>query len=128
VQWLSIRRPQFAYLMLLAALALGWFVARSGGFASTPLGRIETAIVLSLPLLFSGIVFSTLIAARERISGIMAMNLLGAIAGGLVEYNSMYLGFQALYLIAMACYALAFASEAMFACKGAKPAVAASPA
>lgn len=117
VQWLNIRRPHLAYLMLLAALALGWLVARSGGFASTPLGRLETAIVLSLPLLFSGVVFSTLIAARERISGIMAMNLLGAIAGGLVEYNSMYLGFQALYLIAMACYALAFASEWIFASK-----------
>jgi hypothetical protein len=120
VQWLDIRRPQLAYLMLLAALALGWLVARSGGFASTPLGRIETTIVLSLPLLFSGIVFSTLIAARERISSIMAMNLLGAIAGGLVEYNSMYLGFQALYLIAMSCYALAFASELVFASKDAK--------
>src|SRR6516162_1993529 len=50
VQWLNIRRPQLAYLMLIAALALGWLVARSGGFASTPLGRIETTIVLSLPL------------------------------------------------------------------------------
>ena len=126
VQWLGIRRPQLAYLMLLAALALGWLVARSGGFASTPLGRTETTIVLSLPLLFSGIVFSTLIAARERISGIMAMNLLGAIAGGLVEYNSMYLGFQALYLIAMGCYALAFASEWIFAGRGAEPAAAAN--
>jgi spermidine synthase len=125
VQWLNIRRPQLAYLLLIAALAAGWVAARAGGFASTPLGRLETAVLLSLPLLFSGIVFSTLIAARERISGIMAMNLLGAIAGGLVEYNSMYLGFQALYLIAMGCYALAFASELAFRDKGATAAVAA---
>jgi len=125
VQWLNIRRPQFSYLLLMAALAAGWLAARSGGFASTPLGRLETAVLLSLPLLFSGIVFSTLIATRERISGIMAMNLLGAIAGGLVEYNSMYLGFQALYLIAMGCYALAFASELAFRDKGATAAVAA---
>ena len=125
VQWLNIRRPQFSYLLLMAALAAGWLAARSGGFASTPLGRLETAVLLSLPLLFSGIVFSTLIATRERISGIMAMNLLGAIAGGLVEYNSMYLGFQALYLIAMGCYALAFAAELAFRDKGATAAVAA---
>jgi spermidine synthase len=124
VQWLNIRRPQLAYLLLIAALAAGWVAARAGGFASTPLGRLETAVLLSLPLLFSGIVFSTLIAARERISGIMAMNLLGAIAGGLVEYNSMYLGFQALYLIAMGCYALAFASELIFTREDANPAVA----
>src|SRR5215475_10853941 len=99
---------------LLAALAVGWLVARSGGFASTPVGRLETAALLSLPLLFSGIVFSTLLSTRDRISGIMAMNLLGAIVGGLLEYNSMYLGFQALYLMAMACYALAFVSEWVF--------------
>jgi spermidine synthase len=123
VQWLNIRRSQLAYLLLMAALAAGWLAARAGGFASTPLGRLETAVLLSLPLLFSGIVFSTLLAARERISGIMAMNLLGAIVGGLVEYNSMYLGFQALYLIAMACYALAFASELIFVARDAKPVV-----
>jgi spermidine synthase len=114
VQWLSIKRPQLAYLFLLAALAAGWLAARSGGFASTPLGRLETAVMLSLPLLFSGIVFSTLLSARGHISGVMAMNLLGAIVGGLLEYNSMYLGFQALYLMAMACYALAFVSQWIF--------------
>src|SRR5215467_4385969 len=119
VQWLNIKRPQFAYLFLLAALAAGWLAARSGGFASTPLGRLETATLLSLPLLFSGIVFSTLLSARNYISGIMAMNLLGAIVGGLLEYNSMYLGFQALYLMAMACYALAFVSQWIFVDKDA---------
>jgi SAM-dependent methyltransferase len=117
VQWFGIRRPHLAYLCLLAALAAGWLAARSGGFASTPLGRFETAALLSLPLLFSGIVFSTLLTTRGHISGIMAMNLLGAIVGGLLEYNSMYLGFQALYLMAMGCYVLAMASEWVFAGK-----------
>ena len=60
------------------------------------------------------------------ISGIMAMNLLGAIVGGLLEYNSMYLGFQALYLMAMACYILAFVSERVFTGKDTQP-VAAAP-
>ena len=45
----------------------------------------------------------------------MAMNLLGAIVGGLLEYNSMYFCFRALYLMAMICYALAFLSELIFA-------------
>jgi hypothetical protein len=36
VQWLSIKRTLVPYLFLLAALALGWLVARSGGFASAP--------------------------------------------------------------------------------------------
>ena len=46
------------------------------------------------------------------------MNLLGAIVGGLLEYNSMYFGFQMLYLMAMACYVLAFACELVFRNKG----------
>ena len=39
----------------------------------------------------------------------MAANLLGAMAGGLLEYNSMYFGFRFLYLLAMALYAIAWA-------------------
>jgi spermidine synthase len=113
VQWLSIKRSAIAYLFLFAALAAGWLSARSGGFASTPIGRLETTALLSLPLLFSGIVFSTLLSARAYVSGIMAINLLGAIAGGLLEYNSMYFGFQALYVMAIVCYVLAFVSECL---------------
>lgn len=42
------------------------------------------------------------------------MNLLGAICGSLLEYNSMYFGFRALYGMAMGCYLLAFLSEFAF--------------
>ena len=110
VQWFNIRRPFFPYLLLFAALGIGWYLARSGGFASTSLGRLEASIVLTLPLLFSGIVFSTLLSSKGQVSGMMAMNLLGAICGGLLEYNSMYFGFRFLYLVAMGCYILAFVS------------------
>jgi spermidine synthase len=114
VEWLNIKRSAIAYLFLFSALAAGWLSARSGGFASTPIGRLETVALLSLPLLFSGIVFSTLLSARAHVSGIMAINLLGAMVGGLLEYNSMYFGFQALYLMAIVCYALAFVSGYLF--------------
>ena len=118
VQWLDIRRPLTPYLFLFAALSVGWYVARAGGFASTPLGRLETSIVLTLPLLFSGIVFSTLLSRKGQVSGMIAMNLLGAICGGLLEYNSMYFGFRFLYLIAIGCYLLAFVSELRFSEEG----------
>jgi spermidine synthase len=117
VQWLNIKRPLVPYLFLFAALAIGWYVARLGGFTSTPLGRLETSIVLTLPMLFSGIVFSTLLSSKGQVSGMIAMNLLGAICGGLLEYNSMYFGFRFLYLIAMGCYLLAFVSESVFSKK-----------
>ncbi len=118
VQWFNIKRPLVPYLFLFAALAVGWYVARAGGFASTTLGRLETSFVLTLPLLFSGIVFSTLLSSKGQISGMIAMNLLGAICGGLLEYNSMYFGFRFLYLVAMGCYLLAFVSGLAFPKKG----------
>jgi hypothetical protein len=111
VQRLNIKRSFLPYLGLWATLGLGWLAARSGGFASTPVGRLETAIVLTAPLFFSGIVFSTLLSGAGHVSAMMAMNLLGAICGGLLEYNSMYFGFRSLYVVAMTCYFLAFASE-----------------
>ncbi|MGB7762329.1 MAG: hypothetical protein WBL61_21020, partial [Bryobacteraceae bacterium] len=61
-----------------------------------------------------------LLSTTKQISGIMAMNLLGAICGGLLEYNSMYFGFRALYLMAMVCYLLAYVSD--FAFKKREPA------
>ena len=114
VHWLRIKQTLVPYLFLLAALMVGWMAARSGGFVSTPIGRLETVVVLTVPLLFSGIIFSTLLSSNDHVAGIMAMNLLGAILGGLLEYNSMYLGFRALYVMAMICYILAFASEIVF--------------
>ncbi len=108
VQWLRIQRPTVPYLLLFASLGLGWLIARNGGLPSSPSGRIATALVLTVPMLFSGIVFSTLLGSRGQISSVMAVNLLGAMCGGLLEYNSMYLGFRALYLIAMGLYAAAF--------------------
>jgi len=120
VEWLNIKRTLIPYCLLLAALAVGWLAARAGGFPSTRLGRLETAVVLTIPVLFSGIVFSTMLSARRHISRIMAMNLLGTIVGGLLEYNSMYFGLRALYLMAMACYILAFAAELVFGNKDAE--------
>ncbi|MBZ5600923.1 MAG: hypothetical protein LAO79_01300 [Acidobacteriia bacterium] len=111
VGWLKITQPFVPYLFLWISLAVGWFVSRSGGFASTSAGRIETVLLLTCPLLFSGMVFSALLSTKGAVSGMMAMNLLGAICGGLVEYNSMYFGFRALYAIAMGFYLLAFVSD-----------------
>jgi spermidine synthase len=108
VQWLRIKRPLVPYVLLFASLGFGWLISRNGGLPSSPVGRLETALVLTVPMLFSGIVFSTLLASRGEIAGVMAVNLLGAMCGGLLEYNSMYLGFRALYLIAMGLYAAAF--------------------
>jgi SAM-dependent methyltransferase len=112
---MNIRRPILWFVLLCGTLAAGWLISRSGGFASTPLGQLKTAVVLASPFFFSGIVFSSLLSSTSgTVSGAMAMNLLGAICGGLLEYNSMYLGFRSLYIVAIASYILAFLSNQVF--------------
>lgn len=111
VQRVSITRPVWPYVLLLTSLAMGWWVSGTGGLPPTLLGRMGTILLLTSPLFFSGIVFSTLLKTRGEISGVMSANLFGAMCGGLLEYNSMYFGFRFLYLLAAALYLLAFARE-----------------
>jgi hypothetical protein len=112
VQWLKPRRPHIAYVLLLLCLAAGWLVKGGGGLPSTTAGQVAAVALLTSPMFFSGIVFSTMLAARGAIAGVMAANLLGAMVGGVLESNSMLFGFQSLYLIAGVLYALAFALSA----------------
>jgi len=110
VAFAGFRRVWPAYLLLLASLALGYALVRRGGFAPTASGRLAAAAVLTCPMFFSGIIFSTLLRSGGSIARIMAANLLGAMLGGFLEYNAMYFGFGFLYLLAMGLYALAFVS------------------
>jgi hypothetical protein len=106
---LGVRRPLVAYLLLLASIAAGLAVARSGGLPATPSGKLATLVVLSSPLFFSGIAFSASLNAGGGIAAAMAANLLGAMCGGLLEYNSMYFGFQFLYWLGVFVYLAALA-------------------
>jgi spermidine synthase len=102
-----------AYLGLFVSLLVGYGVATSHGqwqFGS-PLAQLAVScFVLTIPLFFAGIIFSSLIADSEiNISTGFAYNLMGALFGGVMEYNSMYFGFAFLYLLAMGFYFLAWA-------------------
>jgi spermidine synthase len=101
-----------AYLGLLVSLLVGYFYARNHELVAigSPLASLAVScVLLTLPLFFSGIVFSTLIGRSDvNISTALAYNLMGALFGGLMEYNSMYFGFAFLYLLAMGFYFLAW--------------------
>lgn len=126
VQKFELKSSFLSYSLLFASLAAGWWISNSGGLPSTALGRLGTAIILTCPLLFSGIVFSTLLSAQSRISSVMCMNLLGAMCGGILEYNSMYFGFRFLYVLAFALYLMALFSGFVF--RGRRTSVAAAAA
>jgi hypothetical protein len=64
--------------------------------------------LLTLPLFFSGLAFSSELDKARSVGVAMASNLLGAMLGGFLEYNSMYFGFRSLYVLALVLYAIAF--------------------
>jgi hypothetical protein len=108
VHWLRLRSLVLPYVLLLASLLVGLLLMQGGGFLPTPMGRLLAVVVLTCPLFFSGMVFSTLLRSSDDVSGAMAANLLGAMCGGLLEYNAMYFGFLFLYWVALAIYGAAF--------------------
>jgi len=108
VQRWSMRRVEICYVLLLVSLLAGWFIAGHGGLPSNWAGRAGTTVLLTCPMFFSGMVFSTLLRSCGEISGVMSANLFGAMCGGLLEYNSMYFGIRSLYLMAVGLYLLAF--------------------
>jgi hypothetical protein len=106
---LTQRMLNGAYAGLFAVLLAGYAVAVHGSSWATSLPqRLLLVGVLVGPLFFSGMVFSTLLKGSKNISGAMAYNLMGAMLGGALEYNSMRLGFSSLYLIALALYGMAW--------------------
>ncbi len=113
VQRRGARGVAVPYALLLASLGVGFVVAQTGGFGSTTAGRVATVVVLTCPMFFSGLVFSSLVATEEDLPGAMSANLFGAMCGGLLEYNAMYFGFQFLYVVAAGLYAGAFVYSTM---------------
>ena len=65
-------------------------------------------IMLALPILFSGIAFSKELSKLNSASQAISANILGAMLGGFLEYNSMYFGFSSLYILSGLLYLCAF--------------------
>jgi spermidine synthase len=100
--------PRFRVLAaLLAGLALAyWFpFDRIGGSAAVA-GTIAV-VVFAVPVVFAGILFASEFREAESPSAALGANMLGAVAGGLLENLSLLFGMRALLLVAIAIYCLA---------------------
>ena len=100
--WISKRGPvsQFrSFALLGATLAIGLLVTRlSMAGIVLPAAKLFMPILLTLPLFFAGLIFSSHLAKGEGLGNALSANLFGAMLGGFLEYNSMYLGLSSLYL------------------------------
>ena len=76
-------------------------------FRSFALRATVATLLLCSPVFFAGIVFIKRFAASGFEAGAIGANLLGALAGGIIESLSLWLGLRALLLIAALLYAAA---------------------
>jgi hypothetical protein len=101
--------PPVLYLALFAALLVAWLVPQSSLLALSPVPRFFAAVAIAFaPIYLANLVFSQRFAAVGSSSVAFAANLLGALAGGALEYLSLVTGYRFLLVLVAAFYALAF--------------------
>tara|TARA_B100000795_G_scaffold224725_1_gene180223 strand:- start:645 stop:3005 length:2361 start_codon:yes stop_codon:yes gene_type:complete len=97
------------YFLILASLLFGYYVTYLD-LTNIPSVLLKFLIpaILTIPIFFSGLAFSKQLSTEKLVGIALSSNILGAIFGGLLEYNSMYFGFRSLYLLGFTMYLLAF--------------------
>ena len=99
------RRPEIVFVPLAIALAVS-YVVRPAMLLQLPMfaGGALGAILNALPVGLAGFLFSTLLARSADPTASLGSNLIGAIAGGILEYLSTIFGLRVLTLVAAALY------------------------
>jgi len=96
----------FAYAGIFVAIAVGYLLPPEKlFFPSVTLRVLAATIMFCLPVFFAGIVFIRSFAAEHFSGRALGSNLLGALAGGLLESLSFWTGIRSLLLIAALLYA-----------------------
>lgn len=106
-----IQRPARLYRWLFVALAVAWVIPQHWLLNLPVTPRFIVAVLLAFtPIFLANLVFA------ERFKGVgsstvaFGANLLGAMAGGILEYGSLVVGYRSLLLVAAAIYAVAYLS------------------
>lgn len=94
---------------LLAGSLLLVYALPFDSFMAMPAGRTIASILVSLPMLFAGLVFSQTFAVVPSGHIALGSNMLGALLGGALEAVSLATGMRALALVALGIYGLSAA-------------------
>lgn len=103
----AILKRQWAITGLLAGLALAYLLPLNSIPGHPALVGCLAAAVFSLPVFFAGLLFSLEFRSTRSPSAALGANMLGAVAGGLLENLSLIIGMRALLLVALGLYCLA---------------------
>jgi hypothetical protein len=101
--------PAVLYGTLIAALAVAWAVPQESLLSLPVVPRFLAASALAFaPIYLANLVFAQRFSGVETAGTAFAANLLGAMAGGTLEYISLITGYQFLLIVTGLLYGLAF--------------------
>jgi hypothetical protein len=104
-----IRRPTPFYVLLFISIAVAYLLPpETLLFEPAWLRYLVAAGLAFAPIFFANLVFSYSFRESNAADMSFASNLLGAVAGGALEYLALITGYQALLIIVAALYALAW--------------------
>jgi hypothetical protein len=104
-----IRRMGIAYIALFATLALAWAIKPELLLPlSFPLRLAAAAALAFAPIFLANLVFAERFRDVGSSTTAFAANLLGAMAGGVLEYSSLIFGYRGLLAVVAVFYAVAF--------------------
>jgi spermidine synthase len=105
----TLLRITFPALILSCLVSLAYPLGNLLQIDSLVLRFISATLLTFSPIFFANLLFSTAFRDQPAAELLFAWNLLGATLGGVFEYASMMLGYNALGAIVALLYALAFA-------------------
>src|SRR3954463_1365712 len=111
--WFRVERIWIFYLLLFGMLGLNLVVRPETLLFANVFARYAVASVLAFaPVFLANVIFSHAFRDTETADIAFASNLLGIMAGGMLEYLSMLFGYQALLWVVIGFYALAMGLRA----------------
>ncbi len=108
-RWLRLPPPPVLYGALIAALAVAWVVPQASLLGLPVIPRFLAGSALAFaPVFLANLVFAQRFSGVAGTGTAFAANLLGAMAGGTLEYVSLITGYRFLLIVIAVLYALAF--------------------
>jgi hypothetical protein len=105
----TLPRPALLYGLLIASLVVSWLVPQESLLALPVVARFFAGSALAFaPIFLANLVFAQRFADVANSGTAFAVNLLGAMVGGALEYLSLITGYHVLLIVIGVLYGLAF--------------------
>ncbi|MBM3672172.1 MAG: spermidine synthase [Actinobacteria bacterium] len=105
----TFKRPARLYLVLIASLVVAFALPQSSLLSLSPVPRFFVGSVIAFaPVFIANLVFSQRFKSVGSSTNAFAVNLIGAMVGGLLEYVALIIGYRSLLIVVAVAYGLAF--------------------